>query len=236
MKAKEYFAYSSTSKADTLSRPVNKKLFDGRYASLAKRLDSWCAGTMAVEDAPRFIYSICLAPCLVFELLNRGNKKGPATYFERVIGHLLSGALGVAPVRQAWLPLRGLNRVSMTMDFLFDLGSTRRVHVAAKMSTRERIVQAWAHQVMLNKVFANPKYTGVLVLFSETKLDVKAKKVTEICVPDQWLAYQCLLTQMDRIFYLDPPKRYLDLAKEHPGVIPVQILPPTPKQIESALR
>jgi hypothetical protein len=168
------------------------------------------------EDFGKLSYTAALAPCLAMELFDRQNKKGPATYFECYIGHLFARAVGVNPTKRARLPVAGRD-VLMTMDFLFDVGvKHRRLHLPVKMSTRERVVQAWAHQRLLDAAFGDAAYRGIMVLFSETKLDSRSLQVVEICVPDQWLAYQCLLSKMDRIYYFDPPDRYLALSAQHP--------------------
>ena len=61
-----------------------------------------------------------------------------------------------------------------------------------------------------------------MVLFGETKLDSRSHEVVEICVPDQWLAYQALLAQMHRIYYFDTPERYRQLADQFPSLVNVQ--------------
>ena len=61
-----------------------------------------------------------------------------------------------------------------------------------------------------------------MVLFSETKLDSRSREVAEICVPDQWLAYQTLLSKMDRIYYFDVPVRYQELTQVFPSVIQIR--------------
>lgn len=61
-----------------------------------------------------------------------------------------------------------------------------------------------------------------MVCFSETKLDLKKREVVEICVPDQWLAYQSLLAKMDRIYYFDVPRRYEELTRTFPDVIQIK--------------
>lgn len=108
------------------------------------------------------------------------------------------------------------------MDFLFDLPAESSIHMAVKMSTRERIVQAWAHQALLNSAFGSGRFRGLMVLFGETKLDSRSLEVVEICVPDQWLAYQALLAPMERIYYFDPPERYRQLAREYPDLVSLQ--------------
>jgi hypothetical protein len=156
------------------------------------------------------------------ELFDRQNKKGPATFFECYIGHLFAKAVGINPTKRVRLQVHGRD-VLMTMDFLIDMGEQRRkVHLPVKMSTRERVVQAWAHQRLLDAAYGNNAYRGILVLFSETKLDSRSLEVVEICVPDQWLAYQSLLAHMDRIYYFDVPERYQTLTQQFPEVIAIK--------------
>ena len=111
----------------------------------------------------------------------------------------------------------------MTMDFLIDMGKdVPKIHLPVKMSTRERVVQAWAHQRLLNAAYGNGSYRGIMVLFAETKLDSRSLEVVEICVPDQWLAYQSLLAQMESIYYFDVPVRYRELTTQYPDVIAIK--------------
>jgi len=99
---------------------------------------------------------------------------------------------------------------------------SRQIHLPVKMSTRERVVQAWAHHRLLDAAYGVGSYRGIMILFSETKLDSKKLEVVEICVPDQWLAYQVLLSKMDRIYYFDVPNAYGELTKRHPEIMPIK--------------
>lgn len=109
------------------------------------------------------------------------------------------------------------------MDFLFETANdVANIHLPIKMSTRERIVQAWAHQRILDTAFGTGRYRGVMVVFSETKLDSRTHDVVEICVPDQWLIYQTMLAKMDCIYYFDMPARYRDLTNMHPAAIQIK--------------
>jgi hypothetical protein len=155
------------------------------------------------------------------ELFDRQNKKGPATYFECLIGHIFAKTLSANPRKQASLQVHGRS-VRLTMDFLFDRPGGVSVHMPVKMSTRERVVQAWAHQRILDGAFGEGAYKGIMVLFSETKLDSRSYEVVEICVPDQWLVYQTLLSKIDRIYYFDVPSRYQALTDAHPDVIQIK--------------
>jgi hypothetical protein len=155
------------------------------------------------------------------ELFDRQNKKAPATYFECLIGHMFARELGVNPQKQASIRVQGRS-VRLTMDFLFAGQSGRQIHLPVKMSTRERVVQAWAHQRILDSAHGENVFRGIMVLFSETKLDSRTREVVEICVPDQWLVYQTLLSKMERIYYFDVPCRYKTLTESFPEVIQIK--------------
>jgi hypothetical protein len=155
------------------------------------------------------------------ELFDRQNKKGPATYFECLIGHIFTRTLGTNPSKQASLPVGG-SAVRLTMDFLFERADGVRVHLPVKMSTRERVVQAWAHQRILDGAYGPGAYKGIMVLFSETKLDSRSHEVVEICVPGQWLVYQLLLARMTRVYYFDVPSRYQTLTDDYPELIQIR--------------
>jgi hypothetical protein len=216
---KQYFSFK---KGKIVGRPANKELFLPDANAIARLLKKWLAQRLDPTEFAKLTYTIALAPCLAMELFDRQNKKGPATFFECYIAHLFAKSLGVNPTKRVRLPVHGRN-VLMTMDFLFDVGEKhRKVHLPVKMSTRERVVQAWAHQRLLDAAYGDGAYRGVIVLFSETKLDSRSLEVVEICVPDQWLAYQSLLAHMDRIYYFDVPVRYQALTDQFPDVIAIK--------------
>ena len=217
VEGKRYFSFSRNG---VVARPANSALFECNAEAIGERWRCW-------QDEPpqgfeRLAYTVALAPCLALELLNRNNKKGPATYFECVVGHIFARALNLEPTRSTTLSILG-TEAKMTMDFLFETGEgADNIHLPIKMSTRERIVQAWAHQRILNMAFRSENYRGVMVLFSETKLNSQTLDVVEICVPNQWLIYQTLLAKMDCIYYFDMPVRYRELTATHPDAIEIK--------------
>lgn len=216
---KKYFSFK---KANVVARPANGEFFLADPKAVARLWEKWLAETISPAQFSKLTYTVALAPCLAMELFDRQNKKGPATFFECYIGHLFAKSIGVNPTKRVRLPVRG-HHVLMTMDFLIDMGKKhRKVHLPVKMSTRERVVQAWAHQRLLDAAYGNGAYRGIMVLFSETKLDSRSLEVVEICVPDQWLAYQCLLARMDRIYYFDVPVRYQALTQQFPDVVAIK--------------
>ncbi len=215
---KEYVSYRRNG---IVARPANRNLFMRDVEKMERHWNAWEQGAITDSRLSRMSYTVALAPCLAMELFDRQNKKGPATYFECLIGHIFARAFHKEPTKKVSLPLHG-RAVRMTMDFLFNLGKGKaNIHLPVKMSTRERVVQAWAHQRLLDSGFGTGSYKGIMVLFSETKMDSRSLKVVEICVPDQWLAYQSLLAQMDKIFYFDVPDRYKSLTESFPNVIEI---------------
>ncbi|HLX94109.1 MAG TPA: hypothetical protein VKU37_00030 [Verrucomicrobiae bacterium] len=218
---KEYFGFTKKSSKTIVSRPANAALFRCDSKWVDDNWEQWFKSELSVTDATKFAYTAALAPCLALEVFDRQNKKGPATFFEYFVGHVFAKVLGVNPQRIVSLDVEG-TRAKMTMDFLFHLSKKAKVHLAVKMSTRERVVQAWAHQQVLNSAYGDNIYKGIMVLFGETKLDLKSLEVVEICVPDQWLVYQKHLSRMERIYYFDPPQRYQQLAVDHPNFIQIK--------------
>lgn len=218
---KSYLSYSRSGGASMLSRPANVAMMIRTPHTVAAAWRDWDSNRIGNEFRGKLLYTVALAPCLALELFDRQNKKGPATYFECVVGHIFSRCMGANPSRKAILPVCG-RQVRLTMDFLFDRSENPKVHLPVKMSTRERVVQAWSHQRLLDGAFGEAVYRAIMVCFAETKLDSRSLEVIEICVPEQWLAYQALLARMERIYYFDVPTRYAVLSKQFPQIITVK--------------
>jgi hypothetical protein len=71
---------------------------------------------------------------------------------------------------------------------------------------------------VLERIFGAGVYRGVLVVSAETKRDSRTGEVIEICVPKQLQMFQSRVAEISRIYYLDPPQVYLNLAAEFPRV------------------
>jgi len=64
---------------------------------------------------------------------------------------------------------------NLPTDLIFDLGKgAPKYHVPVKTSTRERAIQVWAHQRVIDGVFGMSRVLGTPVLMAETKTDSKA--------------------------------------------------------------
>jgi hypothetical protein len=161
----------------------------------------------------RATYSIAFSVFAANDV-NKIGRKRSATFFENVIGHIVARAIGFPPRNRVRVPENG---VDLPTDYIFDPGELRRkLHLPIKISTRERIVQAWVHQLVLARIFGDRVYQGVLVVGTETKRDTRTGEVIEICIPGQLQLFQARVTEMTRIYYLDPPRAYLELARAFP--------------------
>lgn len=215
---KGYISYKTDG---AVARPANSALFVSDLASFDASWEEWEKGQIAKPELLKLLYTAALAPCLGMELFDKQNKKGPATFFECFVGNLIATQLNREPTRKASLKI-GNAAIRLTMDFLFEPGGGKSgIHVPVKMSTRERVVQAWSHQRLLDSAYGDGTYQGLMILFSETKLDSRNLEVVEICVPDQWLAYQTHLAKMDNIYYFDLPDRYAKMATAYPDIMKV---------------
>jgi hypothetical protein len=199
--SKTYFAFKS---GDVLSRAVHSDLFDLDFTLNATTIFS--DGSFHTKLDNRllsFLYTFAISYCCSAELENKGDKKTPSIWFEILVGNILARKLGVEP--QTRIDVKTLDEpASLPTDFIFDAGKgTTRLHVPVKLSTRERVIQAWAHQKILDGVFGDGVIKGILVVFSETKVDSKKLDVVEICLPDQWKLYQKYITRLCRVYYFD---------------------------------
>lgn len=213
VKDKSYFGF----KRDAHSRPINEILYlqddDLFDKSLRQfRLDLASMSQRAFNDTA---YTIAYAIFAVFDVYEIG-RKASATLFEILIGNIVSRTIGVSPRRKVRIPE---SQAELPTDFIFDPGEhSRKLHLPVKTSTRERAVQAWVHQLVLDRIFGTNAYRGVLVIASETKRNAKTGLVIEICVPRQLQMFQARVAELSRIYYLDPPQAYLSLSTSFPRI------------------
>ena len=216
---KEYFRFAYGGK---YSRAVNSKLWEDDHGKLCRNLSVILsgAGNLNANEINRTLYSATISFCCMVDLLKNRDQKTPGTYFEYLIRSVISTVLGV----KAQTNVEVLNldeQARLPTDLIFDLGSKRpKFHVPVKTSTRERVIQLWAHQRVLDGVYGVGRFFGMPMILTETKTDSRRREVTEICLPLQWRLYQMHISQMWKICYLDLPKKYEALSDEFP-IIPV---------------
>jgi hypothetical protein len=201
-----------------VSRPINSGLFDGSITR--SDIDSILSGNtayLAEEELQRKLYTIAMSYLVARDLVSTGDKKSPATFFEFLIGHLVAAKFGVNPTRSIAIPSLGIENTLPT-DLIFDLGQGKtKIHMPVKISTRERVVQAWAHQRVLEGMHGAGRFRGIMVILTETNKQ-QDRSVVEVCLPGQWAAYQMYISVMYRIYYFDLPKAYEPLRDRYPYI------------------
>lgn len=216
---KQYFAFSADESGSKLSRAVNAYLFDFDAIDLMELLVSGNLTELPPDVRTKLLYTVASCFFSTVDLLKDGDQKTPATYFEILVGHLLGKSFGTNPRNQIEV-LRTTDKPdTLPTDFIFELGPRRPTfNVGVKTSTRERIIQLFAHQQILNSAHGVGHFTGLAVCFAETKVDRKSRTVTEICVPKQLRVFQMRIAQLFRIYYFDVPAKYAVLADQDPPV------------------
>lgn len=214
---KSYFMFSDAGRGKT-SRPVNAALYrdDLDRATITKLL-TCDVMDMSEADITASIYTCAMSYCAAADILKTQDKKTPGTFFEVLVGHMVSRMLGVHPDKQITVPTLD-EEVTIPTDYVFDLGPGKnRVHLPIKLSTRERVVQVWAHQRVLDGMHGVARFKGVLVAMAETNKQ-EDRSVVEVCLPNQWMAYQMYIAVMFRVYYLDIPAKYLALKDRYPFI------------------
>ena len=178
---------------------------------------------MSSREITVVLYSSAIAFCASLDVVSRGDQKTPGTFFEYLCAPLLTACLGVSPQRS----LQVLNldlETKLPTDFIFDLGANRpKFHVPVKTSTRERIVQVFAHQRMLDGVYGIGRFLGLPMVLTETKTSSVGGEVVEICLPDQIMLYHLHVAQFWKLVYFDVPNAYRCLAASFPPVPVIEV-------------
>jgi len=200
------------------ARPANSAFFENDVKKIVAQWEN--ANQLTKRERQNMLYTVALAPCLVRDLFDRNDKKSSATYFEYFIGHLFAKKFGVNPAAQESFCIEN-KKVSLPTDFLFKSDSLK-IHMPVKTSTRERVVQAWTHQRILDE--HTHGFKGMMIIFAETKLDANTHEVVEVCVPDQWLIYQRYLAKIDNFYYFDLPEKYLQLQTTYPNLFCIRTI------------
>jgi hypothetical protein len=215
---KEYFMFTGTFEGkQKQSRPINAALFLP-VPNGGLNVDVFVNPVLprpTKEDSQKLAYTMCASYFAASDLLNDSDQKTPGTFFEVYVGHIFARLLGINPSRTTTTQTID-GPLTIPTDYIFEPGHNRpRIHLPIKTSTRERAVQVWAHQRLLDGMHGDSRFRGILVCFGETNKQ-KNKSVVEVCVPNQWLAYQRFIARLYRIYYFDPPAKYLALRYVHP--------------------
>lgn len=159
------------------------------------------------EETNTVLYSASMAFAICYDLWKPASRKTPGTFFEVVLGSVLQTVLpGFERTAHVVLPGQ-TEKVSTDIVFLTPDEKGGLV-IPAKITTRERIVQPFAHQRILDSVFGERRFRSVLISVSEMQRQGKVG-ANAICVPGAIRLYQLHLAGLSGLYYLDPPARYL---------------------------
>jgi hypothetical protein len=215
---KSYFSFFD---GITHSRPVNSYLYTDSEL-IRKFIKAVVARDIAVSlssyEITQACYTLAMSLACTVDLGNIGDRQTPGTYFQYLITHLISRELNCSPSDRVKVKV-GNDLVPLTMDLILDLGEgNQKYHIAVKNSSRERASEVWSHQRILFEAFPTEKYIGIYFGLTESKLNRRTGVVTEICVPNQWRAYQQYISHIASVYYLDPPAAYLNLNSKEPPI------------------
>jgi hypothetical protein len=205
-----------------LSRPIRRDLFindpnafEASWEYLTTNSTEG-GGTICCGNCSAVLYTCIQSLAAAYDLF-RPSPKPPGTSFEIMVGTLAAHVSGLARRAQIRLPREG-HRV--TTDIVLELreGGPGLV-LPCKITTRERMVQVFAHQRILDNVFGEGTYRSALVCVSETQRN-GSKGVQEICVPTQIEIFQKHLAKLEGLYYLDPPTAYVQARFAQDGFRP----------------
>lgn len=186
------------------SKPVQ---FSRNWNTLVKSLNKKQNRITASEKLiNKTIYTSVMSFAVCIDLWRPKSRKTPGTFYEILLGSILSKILpGYDRLKYISLPI---DDEKVTTDIVFDKDGYGLV-IPVKISTRERIVQPYAHQRILDSVFGADRYRSILLCVNETQRDDKKITTNDICVPGTIKLFQSHLSTLSGLYYLDPPERYL---------------------------
>lgn len=232
------------------SRPVRPDIFiadidelvrsQNAFTSLLeKHPASWEAAE--IELSNKVVYTSVMSISCAYDLWQRGSRKTPGTFFEVLMAGILKKMLPDAIFSKS-IPLANLlhdeelneansdsgqdiqnedDATGLSTDLVIALPDLPGgVVIPLKITTRERIVQPFAHQRILNSAFPDGRFQSVLVCISETQLDEKNKAVKQVTVPGTVQLFQKYLAKLNGIYYCDIPQRYA--ADSMQKIVPVK--------------
>lgn len=225
-RGKNYIVFTQPG-GKTKSRPVNIDLYNeglmldvngnSKIDVFWENVRNQTFTNQSAHDITTALYVISMNYCCCSDLID-GIKKNAGDYFEKLIGHIYSRHLNVAPTTQMRAVELDGESIALPTDYIYNLGEGRpKFHVPVKTSTRERAVEVWAQQRILDGAFGVGRFICLLTCIGETNLE-KNMSVGITCVPNQWINYQLFVSQIKRAYYLDVPDKYNELNHRFPRI------------------
>ena len=161
---KNYMVFSLTGNiVDKHSRPVNSDLYNAGNqldATGKTKVDIFFENLLrnqiplqSAQDITEALYVISMNYCCCADLVD-GVKSNGGDYFEKFIGHLYARHLNREPSTLMTACELDDETIQIPTDYIFNLGpNLPKFHVPVKTSTRERCVEVWAQQRILDGAY-----------------------------------------------------------------------------------
>ena len=208
--------YSEFACVDGVCRPFLAGAFIQDALDFRKRWEAMLAArepeneriNLPSNEINSVLYTAIAAFSACYDIWKPKSRKTPGTFLEILLGCVLEGILPKHR-RTKFVPIPGQSE-SVSTDIVFSTEDPEEsaLVIPAKITTRERIVQPYAHQRILDGVFGEGKFKSVLMCVSEIQRKTD-NTANEICVPGTIRLFQSHLASLDGIIYFDPPHRYL---------------------------
>lgn len=234
--SKTYSVYSPKPGPIPFSRPTNDALFirdadqfSDSFANVASAILERNKSSLAQigrREIDSTFYTAVVGYAACMDLAGFG---GAGTYFESVVRPAIRALTGREESGAIRLPVAGQPDEVIPIDLCFppkqdELGPS--LVVASKISTRERISQAFVHQLFLDRLKAGG-YRSIMTICNENNVmapprSTKSGRVPDLCwatdtlVPGTIAKYQRYVATMSGLYYLDPPTAYIE--GKHPGL------------------
>lgn len=204
---KNYMVFSLTGNiVDKHSRPVNSDLYNAGNqldATGKTKVDIFFENLLrnqiplqSAQDITEALYVISMNYCCCADLVD-GVKSNGGDYFEKFIGHLYARHLNREPSTLMTACELDDETIQIPTDYIFNLGpNLPKFHVPVKTSTRERCVEVWAQQRILDGAYGVGRFICLLTCLAETNYVSRNHSVDIVCVPNQWINYQLFIISL----------------------------------------
>jgi hypothetical protein len=232
---KQYDVFAAPGDDAHFSRGVNQSLFISDPADFARQWSDFLrmlerskgsghiAGMKGL-DVDRLFYTSVVGFGATVDIFSAGNRGGPGTFFECLVGPSVAWLTDREEESSVQVPLpttEELATVTTDLSFAPARPGEATLVIPTKISTRERISQAYAHQRILDS-YEGRTFRSALCVANENnmagKRSVRTAFLKDTLVPKTIIQYEAFLARLAGLYYLDPPAGYLPPPELFPPV------------------
>lgn len=226
---KSYYVFTPRNEIHRWSRAINEDLFVSDPSEFKARWDRFSdsvASNVGEHSVPAELgpeidtacYTAVMSFAANLDLFNP-SRGASGTLFEMIIGPMIAALTNRTESGDIRIEVPGgYGHDTVKVDLTFhDLHGGTSLAVPTKISTRERISQAFVHARIL-QVASPGRYRNVLCILNENNVfyfrgtqerTVNTIFVRETLVPKTIALYQRYLASLEGLYYADPPEPYL---------------------------